>query len=101
MKIQAQSFISAAQEYGFDVLVRGSIITLSKRFTPNDKSAFADCDMTYSIVFGHVPARGGSEWGTDGGSVGGAIGLQKGEFVMNKSGVNKTFLKALQKEYAR
>jgi hypothetical protein len=42
--------------------------------------------------------KGGSVWGTDGGSVGGAVALQTGRFQLNKSGNNgKRFMVELSK----
>lgn len=97
-EITAQKILDAAKEKGFEVGVRGDILTISKDFTPGDADAFRKCDMTYFGVLCLLKrSRPGSDWGTDGGSVGGLSAIQNGLFVMNRSGGNKNVLRALSK----
>jgi hypothetical protein len=44
-----------------------------------------------------APLKGGSVWGTDGGSIGGHVGMKNGQYVLNKSGTGKRFTAAVQK----
>lgn len=97
-KQQAQEFVEACRRYGFSWEVASlSVVRISKRFTPGDKDAFTHCDMFACDVLSKAPLRGGSIWGTDGGSVGGYSGLTKGHFEMNKSGAGSRFMNALKK----
>ena len=94
----ARKILDAAAKYGFSVEVRGSILTVSKSFTPNDVDAFRDCDMSYYSVLGELPrTQPGSDWGTDGGGIGGIVALNEGYFKMNRSGGSKRVLNALVK----
>lgn len=75
----------------------GSKIKLIKHFTPGDNEQYVIAETDVSIIY-DIPSTGsGSVWGTDGGSVGGAIGLQNGQMVLNKSNCNKHFIKKLVK----
>ena len=92
------AFLSAARAEGFVVTVKNpSVVSVSKSFTPGDKSVFTGCDMIASSILDKLGARGGSMWGTDGGSVGGAVALKSGNFSLNVSGVSKRVTTALSK----
>lgn len=92
----AQALKSKAQALGFSLAVRGSILTVSKRITPGDNASFADADMSVYSVLELLPRTSpGSDWGTDGGSIGGMAAMQTGHFSMNRSGGNARILKAL------
>lgn len=95
---QALNFINKAKESGFTVVVKSdSCVAITKDFTPGDSDAFVECDMFYDSVLSCAPLKGGSVFGTDGGSVGGYVGLKNGRFVMNKTGSGVNFIKALRK----
>jgi hypothetical protein len=53
--------------------------------------------MDYHHILTTLPHRGGSMWGTDGGSVGGYVALTNGHFEMNLSGVSKVAIRELGK----
>lgn len=92
----AQVLKSKADELGFSLTVRGTILTVSKRITPGDAASFADADMSVYSVLDLLPRTSpGSDWGTDGGSIGGMTAMQTGRFVMNRSGGSARILKAL------
>lgn len=96
---RAVLFLSEMKKLGW-VLERyeGHIITVSKTFPKNDKEAFSRCDSEAFQLLDMVPLKGGSVWGTDGGSVGGASALKDGKYVLNKSGVSGvSFLNALSR----
>lgn len=95
-KVAALKFLNAATRGGWTVRINGTVVTISKTFTPGDRDAFVECDMDYDDILSKLPARGGSTWGTDGGGVGGAIALQSGEFVMKMSGVSKVAARTLE-----
>lgn len=78
----------------------GSIVTLYKAFTPGDAAAYTAAETDVSILY-DTPGAGGSVWGTDGGSMGGAIGLAGGYMRLNKSGVAKRFVAKLAKLSAK
>lgn len=86
-KETAAKFVAFARERGFTIDVRSShVVSVSKHFTPRDANAYTDAEMDSSTLLGLAPHKGGSVWGTDGGSVGGAVALQNGDFRMCKSG---------------
>ena len=94
----AQKIIDAAARNGFEVQVRGNILTITKNFTPGDMDAFVECDMSYYSVLGCLPMTSpGSDWGTDGGGMGGHSATKSGRFVMNRSGGSVRVLNALKK----
>jgi hypothetical protein len=95
-QIQVEAFINACLDNGFSwEIASPSILRIKKHFTPNDKNAYCECDMMGESVLSYAPLKGGSIWGTDGGSVGGHIGLTNGYYELNKSGEGKRFMLAL------
>jgi len=85
-----------AIEYGCAIEIRGSILTVTKRFTPGDKAAYCAAESEVGSVIRALPrSSAGSDWGTDGGSIGGMIGMQGGYMKLNRSGGNKRVLKEL------
>ena len=93
---QAQDFVNKCKALGWSYTTRGSIVTIQKNFPIGDKNAYSDCDMESYSLLSMVPLKGGSIWGTDGGSIGGMVGLNGGYYRLNKSGNgSKRFLKAL------
>jgi hypothetical protein len=94
----ASKIITAAREHGFTLEVRGSVLTVHKSFQPGNIDAFRECDMMYYSVLGLLPrTEAGSDWGTDGGGIGGMCAIQSGHFKMNRSGGSKRVLTALAK----
>lgn len=87
---------SKADELGFTLTVRGNILTVSKRVIPGNNGSFAEADMSVYSVLELLPRTSpGSDWGTDGGSIGGMVAMQTGYFSMNRSGGSVRILKAL------
>ncbi len=70
---------------------------VEKSFTPGDVQAFVTCDMDAPFLLALAPLRGGSVWGTDGGSVGGYSAVKHGQYVLNKAGQGARFVAALAK----
>lgn len=92
----ARAIKSMADKLGFSLAVRGTILTVSKRITPGDNASFADADMSVYSVLELLPRTSpGSDWGTDGGSIGGMVAMNTGRFTMNRSGGSARILKAL------
>lgn len=100
---QAIKFHQEAAKCGFHwEIVSDSVIRIRKRFSSGDKVAFCQADSEAYDVLSHAPLKGGSIWGTDGGSIGGHVGLTNGEYVLNKSGESgKRFVAALRKLYGK
>lgn len=95
-KLAANQFKEAVLASGFSYSIRGSILTVSKTFNPGSEVDFVKCDLIGPHLLSLAPSTTvGSVWGTDGGSVGGFFALQRGMYILNKSGVSKKFLKAL------
>lgn len=96
---QVSRFLNAVNAKGFKIdRITDSVITIIQNFTPGDSDAFADADMNAYSILSLAPLKGGSIWGTDGGSIGGAIGLEQGYYRLNKSGTGARFIAALRKE---
>jgi hypothetical protein len=96
-KETAQKIVDVANEYGWDINVRGSILTITKDgIRTNDD--FVRADMEYYGILGLLPSTSaGSMWGTDGGGIGALSAMKSGVFTMNKSGGSKRVLTALKK----
>jgi hypothetical protein len=95
---QARALKDCAARLGFDYAVRGGTLTITKKFPAGSLEGFRDCDMMYGSVLDHLPRTGaGSDWGTDGGGIGGMSALAHGVFRMNRSGGSKRVLAALAK----
>jgi hypothetical protein len=93
----AKKILDTAKELGWDVTVRGSILTIYKEGI-NDREAFCRADMEYYSILGLLPSTSaGSIWGTDGGGIGAMSAMSSRVFKMNKSGGSKRVLNALKK----
>ncbi len=93
----AKKILDTAKELGWDVTVRGSILTIYKDGI-NDREAFCRADMEYYSILGLLPSTSaGSVWGTDGGGIGAMSAMSSRMFKMNKSGGSKRVLNALKK----
>lgn len=99
----ASEFVNACEWSGFRILsASGCVVTIGRSFAPEDRSAFVDCDMAYGSLLSILPrTTPGSDWGTDGGSVGGYSAIKSGNFRMNRSGVSKRVVSAIAKILAR
>ena len=94
----ARELLHTANELGWSVTVRGSILTITKHIRPGSNDDFVTADMEYYSILGLLPSTSaGSTWGTDGGGIGAISALKNGVFTMNKSGGSKRVLNALKK----
>ena len=93
----AKKIVATAKEYGWELEVRGSILTIYKRGI-SSKEDFCRADMEYYGILEQLPSTSaGSVWGTDGGGIGALSAMSSGVFKMNKSGGSKRVLDALKK----
>ena len=96
-KETALKILAVAKEYGWEVTVRGSILTITKAGI-NSKEDFVRADMEYYSILGLLPSTSpGSIWGTDGGGIGALSAMSSRVFTMNKSGGSVRVLNALKK----
>jgi hypothetical protein len=96
---KADKFLREAKAEGFRVMLpQVGVVTIRTDFRPGDNDAYVRADMTAYGVLSLLGARGGSTWGTDGGSVGGYIGLRDGYYKLNVSGVPQRVWEALAKK---
>lgn len=94
----AQSILDACKSKGWTPYVRGSILTITKRFQAGSNDEFCIADSEYWDILSRLPAtRPGSTWGTDGGGMGAMSAMNSGLFKMHKSGGSKRVLNALSK----
>lgn len=94
----AQKFAAKCKAEGWTWEARESVVTVSTRFAPGDNNAYVKADNVGYELLAMVPLKGGSVWGTDGGSIGGHVGLKGGYYRLNKSGTGgKRFVQALEK----
>lgn len=94
----AEDIASLCKAYGWEYSIHGSILEISKEFTPGDNDALVTADMEYGSILEMLPTtRAGSTWGTDCGGIGAIGALKNGYFVMKKSGGSKRVLNALAK----
>jgi len=97
-KEQAAKFVAECQRRGFTwEVVSPSVIRVRKSFAPYDRDAYTDCDHFGPQLLSLAPLKGGSVWGSDGGSVGGHVALSNGDYVLSKSGEGVRFTNALAK----
>lgn len=94
-KETASKILAIAKEYGWDVTVRGSILTITKSGI-NSNDDFVRADMEYYSILELLPMTSpGSIWGTTGDGVGALSAMKTRRFVVNKSGGSKRVLKWL------
>jgi hypothetical protein len=87
IEVRAAIIRAKAEEYGLKVAAHSGIVTVWGNFTPGDKAAYVDMEnRANEILRMFRQVRAGSTWGSDSGSVGGAIGLKDGLVRINKSG---------------
>lgn len=92
----AQQIKNEADQLGWSVIVRGSILEITKRISSRED--FVTADMQYGCILGLCPRTSpGSTWGTDGGGVGAVAAMTNGVFNMKMSGGSKSVLNALKK----
>ena len=97
-KDTAREILDTATHLGWNVNVRGSILTITKHFPAGDNDSLVTCDMEYYDILSRLPSTSaGSVWGTDCGGIGAISALNSGVFTMNKSGGSKLVLNALTK----
>lgn len=94
--ITPQKLVADCKEKGISISTRGQVVTLHKTFPKGDKDEYSKAESDCSIIY-DIPYSCGSIWGTDGGSIGGMVGLQGGYMTLNKSGVKKRFINELNK----
>ncbi len=99
---QVKTFVAECRQRGVTIeSVTGSVLTLFKAFTPGDKSGYCKAESDVGIIYTVRQTEPGSTWGTDGGSIGGHVGLQGGYMRLHRSGCSKRWLAELQKELSR
>jgi hypothetical protein len=90
MEIRVAIIRAKAEEYGLKITAHDQIVTVTGNFTPGDSDAYMKIeDNAHRIFRMFRQVRTGSTWGTDSGSVGGAIALENGKFILSMSGVEK------------
>lgn len=92
-KETAQKILNTANELGWTINIRGSILTIYKDGIRTNED-FVRADMEYYSILGLLPTTSpGSIWGTTGDTVGALSAMKTRQFVVNKSGGSKRVLK--------
>jgi len=95
-----ETFLAKITETGVSIVeLRASagFLKLRKTFPAGDKHEYTCAESDVGIIYSTPSVGAGSVWGTDGGSIGGHVGLTGGYMVLNKSNVAKRWLSALAK----
>ena len=95
--MEPTAFLAHCQKHGIIIERKdpaAGIVTLSQRFPAGSIEEFVSAETATSILY-DIPRSGGSIWGTDGGSVGGAVALKTGIMRLHASGVQKRWLNRL------
>jgi hypothetical protein len=95
-----ESFIESLAKTGVTITeLRPSqgFIKVTKRFTPGSGEGYTNAESECSILYSIPKGEPGSVWGTDGGSIGGMVGMRNGQMVLNRSGCSKRFLAKVEK----
>lgn len=98
--ITPEAFKSKLEKYGVRIITidhRAGYLKLQKTFPAGDRDAYAQAEGEVGIIYETPSVGSGSVWGTDGGSVGGMVGLNHGFMELNKSNVSKQWLAKLAK----
>jgi hypothetical protein len=94
----AKQIADKCASLGWEYVVNGDILTIHKFFEPNNNSAFCKADSEYYFILSLLPrTKPGSDWGTDGSTVGSLSAIKNGHFIMKRSGGSSRVLKALAK----
>ncbi len=102
MSITPESFIEQCKAAGVVIeRVQPCLITLSKPFEAGSAAGFTGAETDVSLIYEVPQSSAGSTWGTDGGSIGGAVALKTGVMRLNRTGCNKVWLKKLIKARAK
>lgn len=97
-KQAAINFLKACKNEGFNVDVpQPGVVTISKGFEAGDLRAFVSCDSAGPMLLSMLGATRGSQWGTDGGSVGGHSAVRHGAYRLNQSGVPLRLSSAIER----
>jgi len=84
---QASEFVAKCCELGWrPIVISSTVIAVTKEFTPGSREGLLQCDREYSRLLALCPHKGGSEWGTECSGVGCFTALERGLFLMQKSG---------------
>jgi hypothetical protein len=95
---QAQKIREAAAARNLKVAAHSGIVTVWGNFTPGDQMAFMEMESdAYHVLNMFRQVRAGSTWGTDSGTVGGALAVQDGLLRLNRSGIEKRMLQRFYK----
>lgn len=95
--VTPEHFLTLCQNRGVTIEEVSNILTLCKTFPAGDSAAYADAETMVGIIYEAPTTQAGSVWGTDGGSIGGYVGLKGGYMRLHKSGVSKRWLAKLRK----
>ncbi len=94
--ITPHDFYAQATLNGVRLARVDDIITLWKSFEAGNVTQYLEAeDVCYRIIRLVPCSRPGSMWGTTSDGVGGYAGIQTGLMRLNRSGVNKNWLKQL------
>ncbi len=89
-------FVRSALQQGVTIEIRGTLLTMSRRFD-GTAQGFVAAETAVGLIYEAPQSRSGSTWGTDGGSIGGLSAVRSGCMVLHRSGVNRRWLAAVDR----
>ena len=97
--ITVEDFVATAKERKVEIEIRnGNILTLSKTFPKASNAGFAvDAETDCGLIYEVPQSSAGSTWGTTSDGIGFLNAISSGCMIINRSGVNKNWLKKLAK----
>ena len=99
MSLTPEAFLEACKRDGVTIedCRPNACLTLCKHFPAGDRLAYCQAESEVGVIYSAPSVEPGSVWGTDGGSIGGMVGLNGGYMRLHKSGVSKRWLAKLHK----
>jgi hypothetical protein len=95
---QARAIRALASVHNVRVIGHDGTVTVTATFAAGDRAAYAEAERSCNRVLALVrQTRPGSVWGSTSDGVGGHVAIERGVYVLNKSGADKRVAKILSR----
>lgn len=97
--VVADAFIQQCIAAGFVVTrASGTVVSCKANFQPGDNQRYCELDSAAMSLMDALPTTTpGSIWGSTSDGVGGAVALNRGVYIINRSGVSARVVSAISK----